>query len=59
MIARVKIDEDLPRQVADLVADQGYDAATVVGQGWQGVSDESLWPPVQNERRWLMTAELK
>ncbi len=57
MIARVKIDEDLPRQVADLVADQGYDAATVVGQGWQGVSDDELWPRVQDEEPWLITAD--
>ena len=57
MIARVKIDEDLPRQIADLVADQGYDAATVVGQGWQGASDDELWPRVQDERRWLITAD--
>jgi predicted nuclease of predicted toxin-antitoxin system len=57
VIARVKIDEDLPRQVADLVADQGYDAATVVGQGWQGVSDDELWPRVQDEERWLITAD--
>ena len=57
MIARVKIDEDLPRQIADLVADRGYDAATVVGQGWQGVPDDDLWPRVQDERRWLITAD--
>jgi predicted nuclease of predicted toxin-antitoxin system len=57
VISRVKIDEDLPRQVADLVADQGYDAATVVGQGWQGVSDNELWPRVQDEGRWLITAD--
>jgi predicted nuclease of predicted toxin-antitoxin system len=57
VIARVKIDEDLPRQVADLVAAQGYDAATVVGQGWQGVSDDELWPRAQDERRWLITAD--
>jgi predicted nuclease of predicted toxin-antitoxin system len=25
--------------------------------GWQGMSDEILWPRVQNERRWLMTAD--
>jgi predicted nuclease of predicted toxin-antitoxin system len=55
--ARVKIDEDLPRQIADLVAARGYDAATVVGQGWQGVSDDDLWPRVQDEGRWLITAD--
>ena len=57
MIARVKIDEDLPRQVVDLVASRGYDAKTVVGQGWQGMSDDELWPRVQHEGRWLITAD--
>ena len=57
MIAHVKIDEDLPRQVADLFSEQGYDAATVMGQGWMGVSDDDLWPRVQDEGRWLITAD--
>lgn len=57
MIAQVKIDEDLPRQIADLVAARGYDAATVMGQGWQGASDDELWPRVQDEGRWLITAD--
>jgi predicted nuclease of predicted toxin-antitoxin system len=57
VIAHVKIDEDLPRQVADLFSEQGYDAATVMGQGWLGVSDDDLWPRVQDEGRWLITAD--
>jgi len=57
MSARFKVDEDLPRQIADLLIAHGHDAATVVGQGWQGMPDEILWPRVQNERRWLMTAD--
>jgi predicted nuclease of predicted toxin-antitoxin system len=54
---RVKVDEDLPRQVADLLTERGHDAATVVEQSWQGVPDEVLWPRVQAERRWLITAD--
>ncbi len=58
MSARVKIDEDLLRQIAGLVAAQDYDAATVVGQGWQRASDDELWSRVQHEGRWLMTADM-
>jgi predicted nuclease of predicted toxin-antitoxin system len=54
---RFKVDEDLPRQIADLLIARGHDAATVVGQGWQGMSDEILWPRVQSEGRWLVTAD--
>lgn len=57
MTARVKIDEDLPRQIADLAAARGYDATTVMGQGWQGASDDDLWTRVQDEGRWLITAD--
>ena len=27
-----------------------------MGQGWQGVSDDELWPRVQDEGRWLIAA---
>lgn len=57
MSARIKVDEDLPRQIADLAAAHGHDAATVAGQGWQGTSDDVLWSRIQRERRWLMTAD--
>lgn len=57
MSVRSKIDEDVPRQIADLLNARGHDAATVVGQGWQGMPDEILWPRVQQESRWLITAD--
>ncbi|MBI3248307.1 MAG: DUF5615 family PIN-like protein [Deltaproteobacteria bacterium] len=57
MAIRVKIDEDLPKQIAELFAQHGYEAATVVEQGWQGLPDEQLWPRVQQEGRLLVTAD--
>jgi len=57
MPVRVKIDEDLPHQTADLLAEKGYEAITVVGQGWQGLPDEELWSRLQAEGRWLITAD--
>lgn len=53
----VKMDEDLPLQVADIFTQFGYDTATVVSQGWKGSADEVLWPLVQQEERWLVTAD--
>lgn len=52
MNVRVKVDEDLPRQVADILS-----SVTVWGQGWQGASDEVVWRRVQAEGRWLVTAD--
>ena len=51
------MDEDLPRQVADLFAAGGHDAATVAEQRWQGMPDSILWSLIQSERRWLITAD--
>jgi len=49
MSIQVKIDEDLPKQVAKLFAQHGHEAVTIVEQGWQGLPDEQLWPRVQLE----------
>ena len=43
MRTRIKVDEDLPRQIADLAINHGYDTTTVLGQGWQGTPDDVLW----------------
>jgi predicted nuclease of predicted toxin-antitoxin system len=55
--SRLKVDEDLPRQIADLLEARGHDAGTVVGQGLQGIADAILWPRVQQELRWFVTAD--
>ncbi|MBV9755546.1 MAG: DUF5615 family PIN-like protein [Alphaproteobacteria bacterium] len=57
MISRFKIDEDLPRQIVDLLTASGYDAVSVVGQHWVGISDNLLWFRVQREARWLVTGD--
>jgi hypothetical protein len=48
MSIRVKVDEDLPRQVADLFSERGHDAVTVVMQGascsvWRKKVDAVTW----------------
>jgi len=55
--ARVKVDEDLPRQIAEMLNARGHNATTVLEQGWQGAPDDVLWERVQEERRFLMTAD--
>ena len=46
----LKIDEDLPRQLAGLLIARGHDALTVVEQGWQGVADDILWSQILGQR---------
>lgn len=57
MNSRIKVDEDLPRQVAEVLTARGYDVKTVVGQGWQGFADAAIFFKIQSENRWLLTAD--
>lgn len=57
MAIRIKVDEDLPVQMAEIFAQYGHEATTVMEQGWQGLVDEQLWPRVQQEGRFLVAAD--
>jgi predicted nuclease of predicted toxin-antitoxin system len=53
-----KIDEDLPRAVASLLQEAGYDEVrTVTEQGMGGWKDPLLWQALQEEGRFLVTAD--
>ncbi len=54
---RIKVDEDLPTAVAEKLRDCGYEASTVVEQGLGGFKDPALWSIVQQEERYLLTAD--
>jgi len=57
MPIRIKVDEDLPVEVADLLRSAGHDAITVAQEGLTGSPDDSLLKAVQRERRCLLTAD--
>jgi predicted nuclease of predicted toxin-antitoxin system len=55
---RFKIDEDLPGSVATFLRKAGYeDVMTVMEQGMGGWKDPVLWRVIQNEDRFLITAD--
>jgi predicted nuclease of predicted toxin-antitoxin system len=54
---RIKVDEDLPLSVAEVLREAGHDVATVVDQGWSGWTDARIWIAVCTERRMLITAD--
>jgi predicted nuclease of predicted toxin-antitoxin system len=54
---RVKVDEDLPQAVVDLLRRAGHDAIGVLDQGMGGWKDPVLWDAVQAEERFLITAD--
>ncbi len=39
---RVKVDEDLPRAVVDILRGAGHEATTVPDQGWTGWTDDRI-----------------
>ena len=53
----VKVDEDLPRSVVDLLRAEGYHATSVREQGLQGTKDSALWQVVQQEGCFFITAD--
>jgi predicted nuclease of predicted toxin-antitoxin system len=57
MMARVKVDEDLPTAVIELLRAAGYDAAGVLEESMGGWKDTLLWQAVQTESRFLITAD--
>jgi predicted nuclease of predicted toxin-antitoxin system len=53
----LKVDENLPDEIAELFVGHGHDAITVADQGWCGMVDRELWRRIQDEGRWLVTAD--
>jgi len=54
---RIKIDEDLPKGLAEVVRGVVADTRTVIEEGLSGVSDHALWEIVQKEGRFLITGD--
>jgi predicted nuclease of predicted toxin-antitoxin system len=54
---RIKVDEDLPREIAAVLVRAGNDAVTVADEGLTGATDDRLWEAAQVEQRVLFTAD--
>jgi predicted nuclease of predicted toxin-antitoxin system len=55
---KIKIDECLPVEIAELLIERGHKAETVTSEGLKGSPDEVIWETVQGEKRFLITADL-
>ena len=53
----IKVDEDLPTAVNDLLKSAKYDSTNVLDQNMGGYKDGPLWKAVQEEKRFLITAD--
>ena len=55
---KFKVDENLPIEVAALLMDAGYDAASVIEQHLGGQPDQNILSACQSEQRILITLDL-
>jgi hypothetical protein len=54
---KTKVDEDLPKGVAEAVRAVVPDTLTVIDEGLSGILDRALWETVQSEQRFLITGD--
>jgi predicted nuclease of predicted toxin-antitoxin system len=55
---RVKLDENLPAVLADLLREFGHEAETSPDEGLTGQTDEAIWAAAIASSRFLMTQDL-
>lgn len=55
---KVKLDENLPSDLATLLAGQGFAVDTVADEGLVGCADEQIWAAAQADERFLVTQDL-
>ncbi len=57
MAFAIKVDEDLPHAAVRLLREHGYDVVNVIDQQMGGWKDAALWQAIQQENRFLITAD--
>jgi predicted nuclease of predicted toxin-antitoxin system len=55
---KIKLDENLPANLAQLLATLGHDTDTVPQEGLAGKSDADIWAVAQTAGRFLVTQDL-
>jgi predicted nuclease of predicted toxin-antitoxin system len=55
---KIKLDENLPRDLANSLGVLGHDVRTVHDEGLIGCSDRDVWQAAQGESRFLITQDL-
>ena len=56
-IVKIKIDEDLPKSLARILQERGHIVDTIFQEGMGGWKDPVLWKRIQEEQRFLITAD--
>ena len=55
---KIKLDENLPARLGDVLSDLGHDVDTVIQERLAGHSDAEVWEATQQAERFLITQDL-
>ena len=55
---KIKLDENIPVQLAEMLANLGHDADTVADEELKGQPDLKIWQVAQGSERFLITQDL-
>ncbi|MCX6377605.1 MAG: DUF5615 family PIN-like protein [Armatimonadetes bacterium] len=55
---KIKLDENMPVSLADVLAALGHDVHTTQAEGLAGSDDDAVWQAAQDEDRFLITQDL-
>lgn len=55
---KIKLDENLPSQLAGILGSLGHNVETVIQEGLAGHPDPDIWERTQQEGRFLITQDL-
>jgi predicted nuclease of predicted toxin-antitoxin system len=55
---KIKLDENIPVSLVEVLKLLGHDAHTIIGQGLTGRTDREIWMHCQLEDRLLITQDL-
>jgi len=55
---KIKLDENLPEQLANNLRALGHDVETVPAEGMTGYEDADIWAAAKREQRFLLTQDL-
>jgi predicted nuclease of predicted toxin-antitoxin system len=55
---KVKLDENIPTQLAEILATLGHEADTVADEKLKGQPDPTIWQAAQDSERFLITQDL-
>jgi hypothetical protein len=56
---RIKIDENLPARLKEILSNLNHDVHTTADENLTGASDDKVWTAAQKEERFLITPKMR